>query len=100
MRISDWSSDVCSSDLARGAEIFARDPERREAFVIAAGEIEISRVSASGRKYVLSVSGAHSVLALVRLLDRQPIHFTYRAYGDTTLQIGRASCRERVCQYV
>lgn len=70
---------------ARGAEIFARDPERREAFVIAHGEIEISRVSASGRKYVLSVSGAHSVLALVRLLDRQPIHFTYRAYSDTTL---------------
>lgn len=69
----------------RGAEIFARDPERREAFVIAAGEVEISRVSQSGRKYVLSVSGARNLLALVRLLDRRPIHFTYRAYSDTTL---------------
>src|SRR3546814_18419582 len=29
MRISDWSSDVCSSDLAAGAEVIAcdRDPD-------------------------------------------------------------------------
>lgn len=70
---------------ARGTEIFARDPKRREAFVIAAGEIEISRVSRAGRKYVLSVSSAPNVLALVRLLDTQPIHFTYRAYSDAIL---------------
>src|SRR3546814_10295457 len=29
MLISDWSSDVCSSDLACGASMFPRDPHRR-----------------------------------------------------------------------
>src|SRR3546814_12382881 len=29
MRISDWSSDVCSSDLARGRSVTARDPAFR-----------------------------------------------------------------------
>src|SRR3546814_6479887 len=30
MRISDWSSDVCSSDLALGSRIPARFPKRAE----------------------------------------------------------------------
>lgn len=90
---SDWPAAVLAElaaiarveHHARGAEIFASDPERREAFVIAAGEVEISRVSRAGRKYVLSVSGTRNLLALVRLIDRRPIHFTYRAYSDATL---------------
>src|SRR3546814_9729477 len=30
MRISDWSSDVCSSDLERADEVFRADPEPAE----------------------------------------------------------------------
>src|SRR3546814_4916877 len=67
MRISDWSSDVCSSDLRDagndGPAIFQRS--RRDAFHGARGA---------------DVAQAHG-------LRRR-------------LQIGRASCRERVCQYV
>src|SRR3546814_3278460 len=61
MRISDWSSDVCSSDLFRPA--YAR--HRR------------CRGAASARP---------------RLARRRS--------GGRHDQIGRASCRERVCQYV
>src|SRR3546814_7880035 len=69
MRISDWSSDVCSSDL-----------------------IQLGPISKRGNGYLrrLLVNGAMSVLS------------SKRARQDPWLakQIGRASCRERVCQYV
>src|SRR3546814_4396714 len=68
MRISDWSSDVCSSDLHRqpGGQP-APEPRR-------------SRRGAPDPWWV--AAGAFvGALAL-------------------TVQIGRASCRERVCQYV
>src|SRR3546814_4693249 len=63
MRISDWSSDVCSSDLLGDAGLHGFG---RSAGIVGA-----------------DVDGRGSD---VRIL------------GDR--QIGRASCRERVCQYV
>src|SRR3546814_7346473 len=60
MRISDWSSDVCSSDLV----LAERDARR----LVDHGMAEVA-----ARR-----TGVH-----------RPRH-----------QIGRASCRERVCQYV
>src|SRR3546814_9423661 len=66
MRISDWSSDVCSSDLGR-------EPRR----IVEAADRQI-----------------HILTALVeREAQRRPAR---RAEWE----IGRASCRERVCQYV
>src|SRR3546814_4672702 len=83
MRISDWSSDVCSSDLAVRVStpialyIFNR---KREVLI----DIEA--------RYGLSVSieGDDSFVA--------PDHRIDRVRAKT--EIGRASCRERVCQYV
>src|SRR3546814_1857355 len=74
MRISDWSSDVCSSDL---------EPQ---------GEI---------------VPDAH-VTELFGIDDAQPRRRLRAKYlgqligrpGRAEGEIGRASCRERVCQYV
>src|SRR3546814_4289394 len=66
MRISDWSSDVCSSDLAAVNQ--------------AQLNLDYTRVTApvSGRM------GRHEV-----------------SVGNLVMgEIGRASCRERVCQYV
>src|SRR3546814_2898858 len=71
MRISDWSSDVCSSDLVR----------RRE------GEQLPVAIE-------LGVPSGGQVAAKARLVER--VGTLDRAVG----QIGRASCRERVCQYV
>src|SRR3546814_9125439 len=71
MRISDWSSDVCSSDLHRGRRC---DHLLRQA-----------------------VDALHVVIPL---LDRQRLG-PRRAVGIADrkdCEIGRASCRERVCQ--
>src|SRR3546814_977086 len=68
MRISDWSSDVCSSDLIYEVFDFTKSILRKysiKPFVLTSTKEE----------------GASSIEVLF-------------------LQIGRASCRERVCQYV
>src|SRR3546814_4797594 len=77
MRISDWSSDVCSSDLL-GAGFFVAQflggPDADHAFCGHAG------LAAGGRAWRSR-----------KLRPHQAEYFQ---------QIGRASCRERVCQYV
>src|SRR3546814_4831426 len=83
MRISDWSSDVCSSDLVEVA--FDREAERkadglefgqREAAEFGAAEAEIGEAEEN----------------TVRIdLGREP-----GRRADGAEQIGRASCRERV----
>src|SRR3546814_9660042 len=71
MRISDWSSDVCSSDL--------RFLERRHQL-----GTHLGRPTVEG--------------GLRRRAER--LEFFGRRLVDLHAQIGRASCRERVCQYV
>src|SRR3546814_3616143 len=71
MRISDWSSDVCSSDL--------QIDERKEP--------QPSRLT----------------LATIAVPNTDVRDDTIKRFVATrfaTLKIGRASCRERVCQYV
>src|SRR3546814_11853927 len=72
MRISDWSSDVCSSDLLARA---SRQVSRRED----KGPV---RRSPGGRRRMST-----------RTLPRAP-------KPPQAIEIGRASCRERVCPYV
>src|SRR3546814_4716405 len=85
MRISDWSSDVCSSDLSLGetppskpdAREFVHDPHRPVP--------TIGGAIASGAP-VMEAGG-----------------FDQREGPDffgSSVENGRASCRERVCQYV
>src|SRR3546814_3845454 len=92
MRISDWSSDVCSSDLAY-------IPERRvqrDRWVQAMQRDQVPLRVIDGA--VDPISGEHMVARYEALIPNP----------DTVLlpdighypQIGRASCRERVCQYV
>src|SRR3546814_9496325 len=85
MRISDWSSDVCSSDLLMAKDILgahARD-ELGISEVTTACPIQAALTSAA-----TFAVGAAMPLAMVLLMPR------------SLLEIGRASCRERVCQYV
>ena len=84
-RIADLAGIARAEYYPRGAEIFAHDPERREAFVIASGEVEVSRGSAAGKKFVLGINGAPQILAIVRLLADPPIRYDYRAYEDSVL---------------
>src|SRR3546814_17266967 len=91
MRISDWSSDVCSSDLLgvspqfvlqhlarRIARQFVEDAEPFGGFLPGnsrCGEMVAQFVERQRRARHQHNAGAHD-------------------------QIGRASCRDRVCQYV
>src|SRR3546814_7811733 len=91
MRISDWSSDVCSSDL----EDF---PPRDE------------QVRAVEQTYAYYHSRwQEDAAAVPRFLWNAKMRFgkTFTSYqlakkldAKRVLEIGRASCRERVCQYV
>src|SRR3546814_6820246 len=82
MRISDWSSDVCSSDLDdQEPELLARAGlEQHEA---GAGENDPEPAPEERQQ-------------------RREWHrrLPMRSPRRKAEQIGRASCRERVCQYV
>ena len=84
-RLADLAAIARAEFYPRGAEIFAHDPEKREAFVIASGGVEVSRGSAAGKKFVLSVQGPHEILAIVRLLAEPPIRYVYSAYEASVL---------------
>src|SRR3546814_20456145 len=96
MRIRDWSSDVCSSDLfglrARrqtltGVEVthLGRFPASVQLTVVRAAAMQMARDSAID----LSKGASRLADALTTLKMQQPA-------GPTQLE--RASCRERGCQ--
>src|SRR3546814_19666240 len=113
MRISDWSSDVCSSDL-----ILSRRHNDYEAIVKTVGKLcraELVEEFEIGINYANGFLDAEGVLH-----DHSPkygktftmpfnyvperageahkwLRYLEDAWGD---EIGRASCRERVGQYV
>src|SRR3546814_11570574 len=102
MRISDWSSDVCSSDLLTGIvesqsvmlatlNMFAAITI---CFAVAATLIWV----APKPKGPIDTSGAHSVMHTPRVLP-SPVHRP-RFGGLAGQEIGRACCRARVCQNV
>src|SRR3546814_1830066 len=86
MRISDWSSDVCSSDLPR------------QGHDVAVGEtVRIARRPGDGG--LIKAAAAEIVAPVAERACEQPILPPDRGDGRNA-EIGRASCRERVCQYV
>src|SRR3546814_5435417 len=88
MRISDWSSDVCSSDLATQST-FGTLPDGR-----AVPAVMLS--NANGVSATVIAYGA--TLQSVILPDKDGNKADVALGYDN--QIGRASCRESVCQYV
>src|SRR3546814_4469026 len=87
MRISDWSSDVCSSDLQESGLVCGCD------FSLGYSPERIN----PGDKL-------HTVDRITKVVAGQTPEVASRLaaiYGRVTSgEIGRASCRERVCQYV
>src|SRR3546814_4646430 len=73
MRISDWSSDVCSSDLVLLTQ---------------------QRIISVNDKTRQRIGKGRLVFAQFE------IHVFYLGSEKHAREIGRASCRERVCQYV
>src|SRR3546814_7687252 len=126
MRISDWSSDVCSSDLRRlspdaeaGMSLFTAE---QVIFVVdddaALREANVQTLDLAGLT-AEAFADAHSVLPRIAADFPGAVVTDIRMPGMDGLElraaihaidpeipviliteIGRASCRERVCQYV
>src|SRR3546814_5288387 len=99
MRISDWSSDVCSSDLGNFPTVQSPNPEEQSAM-----EMVINKGKEVGATMVMATDPDTDRVGIgVRRADGEFIllngnqAFSLMMYF---IQIGRASCRERVCQYV
>src|SRR3546814_12475733 len=105
MRISDWSSDVCSSDLD---QLVYATPDRPKLG-------HSAQVSDDGRWLLITSSQGTDErfeLAIADLSNPARKHWPlitglehdWRLVGNIAnklyFQIGRASCRVRVCQYV
>src|SRR3546814_6376473 len=121
MRISDWSSDVCSSDLSGKdmlVSLAAKAPKYfQTTFTESYGTQELSSVpikAGDSKDIKLKVSPPNTVEPGTYPIS---VHISAGdAKADATLkmevtgrphlaltgrnEIGRASCRERVCQYV
>src|SRR3546814_12360008 len=101
MRISDWSSDVCSSDLPDSEDLSMRMDKLTSRFQQALADAQSLAV---GRDHNL-IEPTHLLLALLDqsgggtrpLLTQAGVNVPVLR---DPLEIGRASCRERVCQYV
>src|SRR3546814_5000585 len=91
MRISDWSSDVCSSDLVGGDMLQAAvDNMAKFGRIVLCGQIagyndqDVIPAFTNMMRVIYGSVGLQGFL-----------------FGDyKSAEIGRASCRERVCQYV
>src|SRR3546814_3907160 len=114
MRISDWSSDVCSSDLnpslkkflSLRAKAFRTDDYYASELAwmdlkdtpieIAIGPYEVYTDRLFGQK------AAFESFVTLKDPEESAALAKYKAYlkDMEANQIGRASCRERVCQYV
>src|SRR3546814_10151039 len=113
MRISDWSSDVCSSDLAPHRVQGRAAPHSGLALPLGGlalplGGRALPLGGQARRPRALGWEGDGGGGALAEpVLDRQgaaeqahEIVAEMQAEAGALVQIGRASCRERVCQYV
>src|SRR5207249_5303392 len=83
----DWSSDVCSSDLARAS------PLREALSFVHLLALRLERASRGREERLLESRRAVSPLQLVRGLEREQPAAVEDA--DALGEIGRASCRER-----
>src|SRR3546814_17381704 len=104
MRISDWSSDVCSSYLVLCAVTAAKSVKEGQDFFPLTVHYQ-EKFSSAGRipgGFFKRERGATEKETLTsRLIDRpvRPL-FPEGFYHEINVKIGRASCRERECQYV
>src|SRR3546814_11432568 len=121
MRISDWSSDLCSSDLPHafadeGVAVAIVRTLPARAIEQPAGDV--GRDQRTGFVILELVDAAFAAavaqrlpLSAIELFDRHVFpearaHFAQRSISSTigcggpSPELGRASCRESVCQYV
>src|SRR3546814_19768828 len=109
MRISDWSSDVCSSDLVEAFDLRALDhaflDDPYPVYHLLRHYAPVRQMP-DGSYFLTRYDDLQAVYRdPKRFSSDKKVEFRTK-FGDTplyrhhTTKIGRASCRERVCQYV
>src|SRR3546814_14722668 len=104
MRISDWSSDVYSSDLqgahpcreggATGQRIQIRVSDRILRLDPGADAVAVADI---GFEPAIGIGDGEAEQLVGDVL---PLRIGIGEFDGHAAKIGRASCRERVCQYV
>src|SRR3546814_9866244 len=102
LRISEWSSDVCFSDLFTGPNGFGMHNGTTAVDISGNGgqaQFSTGRYNGDMNAYIASVLKAIGGDANLTpgTIQRTTVNGIPAYY---TTAIGRASCRERVCQYV
>src|SRR3546814_7862608 len=113
MRISEWSSAVCSSDLVKDYDVEIRNLQKAAKLIPARTEGGYHEVvlengaSLKGRTVILSTGARWRQMGVPGEEEYRNKGVAYCPHCDGPLfkgkrvaEIGRASCRERVCQYV
>src|SRR3546814_6233284 len=101
MRISDWSSDVCSSDLGEWLPLEHTSAESilglsyenfRRTIIIPQGKFQ--------EFLQLGDKARTDMLKEIFNLNKYEFFYQTASLERKNNEIGKASCRERVCQYV
>src|SRR3546814_1658962 len=102
MLISDWSSDVCASDL-----YFAADADARIKIAAGlqrsavAGDQDIGRAILGVGIGIFALDAEHGAVQVDVIADHAAIEqAAVMGAGIEIGETGGESCRERVCQYV
>src|SRR3546814_19117514 len=103
MRISDWSSDVCSSDLcpSQGSAMSPQSPADQAPAVrtvewrVESAPVDYPQALAEMEARTAAIFEGRAA-ERVWLLEHPPL---YTAGTSADPEIGRATCRARVCQY-
>src|SRR3546814_16709403 len=99
MRISDWSSEVCSSDLIAAVACLSDQAifDNWRTFIDTIQIVNIDDLDFRHLVLLDALLRRRSVSAAARDLD---LPHPTASHGLARLQIGSASCRARVCTYV
>src|SRR3546814_1647517 len=100
MRISDWSSDVCSSDLGFVAStLYSGVPSLVRELRKHAPELDIQLLEMMSSQQIEALKTGRIDIGFGRIRRNDPAA-ERTVLREERLEIGRASCRERVCPYV
>src|SRR3546814_12231443 len=100
MRISDWSSDVCSSDLPDKAIDLVDESASRLRMVVDSKPEEIDELDRRLVQMKIEENALQKESDKASKERLEKLSGEIKTLEAKTAEIGRASCRERVCQYV
>src|SRR3546814_2942155 len=100
MRISDWSSDVCSSDLVARLERRMAGVLHDAQVGLGPGAVQIPRTTQRADHVVAALHDyGGNVADAIDVAQQLVVVREETAVDEVVAQIGRAACRGRGCQY-